>query len=162
MRGRPLRLDRAGRRGIHRRTGGRRSSRLRRDGSSDPVELASALCRDRGRVVIVGDVGLTVPRAPFYEKELELRLSRSYGPGRYDPSYEEHGNDYPIGYVRWTEQRNLAEFLRLVGDGLVDVDSLTTHRFPIEQAPEAYDADRGTPAGERCRAAGRRAARIHG
>jgi predicted dehydrogenase len=106
--------------------------------SSDPVDLASALCRDRGRVVIVGDVGLEVPRTPFYEKELELRLSRSYGPGRYDPAYEEHGHDYPIGYVRWTEQRNVAEFLRLVGQGLVDVDALITHRFPIEQADDAY------------------------
>ena len=106
--------------------------------SSEPVDLASALCRDRGRVVVVGDVGLQVPRAPFYEKELDLRLSRSYGPGRYDPSYEEHGHDYPIGYVRWTEQRNLAEFLRLVEKKLVDVDVLTTHRFPVEQAAEAY------------------------
>ena len=106
--------------------------------SSEPIELASALCRDRGRVVVVGDVGLEVPRPPFYEKELELRLSRSYGPGRYDPSYEEHGHDYPIGYVRWTEQRNLAEFLRLVGQKLVDVDSLTTHRFPVEKAVDAY------------------------
>ena len=106
--------------------------------SSDPIELASALCRDRGRVVVVGDVGLQVPRPPFYEKELELRLSRSYGPGRYDPSYEEHGHDYPIGYVRWTEQRNLAEFLRLVGHKLVDVDSLTTHRFPVAKAVDAY------------------------
>ena len=75
--------------------------------SSDPIELAAELCRDRGRVVVVGDVGMQVPRASFYAKELELRLSRSYGPGRYDPEYEERGLDYPIGYVRWTEQRNL-------------------------------------------------------
>ena len=106
--------------------------------SSDPVRLAASLCRDRGRVVVVGDVGLDIPRTAYYEKELELRLSRSYGPGRYDPSYEEHGHDYPIGYVRWTEQRNVAEFLRLVGQGLVDVDALTTHRFPVEQAGDAY------------------------
>jgi predicted dehydrogenase len=106
--------------------------------SNDPVNLASALCRDRGRIVVVGDVGMSLPRTPFYEKELELGLSRSYGPGRYDPSYEEHGRDYPIGYVRWTEQRNIAEFLRLVGQRLVDVDALTTHRFPIDQAADAY------------------------
>jgi threonine dehydrogenase-like Zn-dependent dehydrogenase len=106
--------------------------------SSDPIDLAAELCRDRGRIVVVGDVGIDVPRAPFYEKELELRLSRSYGPGRYDAAYEEHGHDYPIGYVRWTEQRNLAEFLRLVAQSRVDVDTLTTHRFPIEKAADAY------------------------
>jgi predicted dehydrogenase len=123
--------------------------------SSDPVDLASSLSRDRGRVVIVGDVGLDVPRGPFYEKELELRLSRSYGPGRYDPSYEEHGHDYPIGYVRWTEQRNVAEFLRLVGQGLVDVDALTTQRFPIEQAADAYALiAEGGPAGDSERTVG--------
>jgi threonine dehydrogenase-like Zn-dependent dehydrogenase len=80
--------------------------------SNDPVELAAAICRDRGRVTIVGAVGMDLPRDPFYMKELELRLSRSYGPGRYDPSYEEKGNDYPVGYVRWTERRNMQEFLR--------------------------------------------------
>jgi threonine dehydrogenase-like Zn-dependent dehydrogenase len=106
--------------------------------SNDPINLASALCRDRGRIILVGDVGMNVPRSPFYEKELELGLSRSYGPGRYDPSYEEHGRDYPIGYVRWTEQRNLAEFLRLVGQKVVDVDALTTHRFRVDQAADAY------------------------
>ena len=75
--------------------------------SSDPVRLAARLARDRANVVIVGDVGLEIPRAPYYEKELELRLSRSYGPGRYDHEYEERGLDYPVGYVRWTERRNL-------------------------------------------------------
>ncbi len=82
--------------------------------SNDPALLATALARDRGRVVIVGDVRLELPRAPLYEKELELRLSRSYGPGRYDPKYELHGLDYPIGQVRWTEQRNMEAFLSLV------------------------------------------------
>jgi predicted dehydrogenase len=106
--------------------------------SNDPINLASVLCRDRGKVVVVGDVGMDVPRPPFYEKELELRLSRSYGPGRYDPSYEEHGRDYPIGYVRWTEQRNLGEFLRLLGLKLIDVDALTTHRFTVDEAANAY------------------------
>ena len=107
--------------------------------SSDPLELAAALCRDRGRVVVVGDVGMTIPRLPYYEKELELRLSRSYGPGRYDRAYEEHGLDYPIGYVRWTERRNMRAFLDLVARGHVDVRALVTERLPIEQAATAYD-----------------------
>jgi predicted dehydrogenase len=106
--------------------------------SADPLALAGSLARDRGRVVVVGAVGMTLPRDRFYEKELELRMSRSYGPGRYDPSYEEHGHDYPPGYVRWTEQRNLAEFLRLIASGDVDVDTLTTHRLRVEQAADAY------------------------
>lgn len=106
--------------------------------SNDPIELAARLVRNRGRVVLVGTVGLTLPRDPFYLKEIDLRYSRSYGPGRYDPGYEEHGNDYPIGYVRWTEQRNLDEFLRLVRDGRVDVDALTTHRLPVDEAAAAY------------------------
>lgn len=106
--------------------------------SNDPIELAARLVRNRGRVVLVGTVGLTLPRDPFYMKEIELRYSRSYGPGRYDPGYEEHGHDYPIGYVRWTEQRNLDEFLRLVRDGRVDVATLTTHRLPVDDAADAY------------------------
>lgn len=106
--------------------------------SNDPIELAARLARDRARVVLVGHVGLTLPRDPFYDKEIALRYSRSYGPGRYDPAYEEHGHDYPLGYVRWTEQRNLGEFLRLVRDGRVDVDTLTTHRFPVDAAADAY------------------------
>jgi predicted dehydrogenase/threonine dehydrogenase-like Zn-dependent dehydrogenase len=107
--------------------------------SSDPVELAARLARDRGRLVIVGDVSVSAPRALLYEKELELRLSRSYGPGRYDRDYEERGRDLPPGYVRWTEQRNLQAFLELAA-GKLDPDSLTTHRFPVEQAEEAYAA----------------------
>jgi predicted dehydrogenase/threonine dehydrogenase-like Zn-dependent dehydrogenase len=106
--------------------------------SNDPVELAADICRDRGRVTIVGAVGMDLPREPFYMKELELRLSRSYGPGRYDPSYEEKGNDYPVGYVRWTERRNMQEFLRLVGSGAISPSKLSTHSFPVEEAPEAY------------------------
>jgi predicted dehydrogenase/threonine dehydrogenase-like Zn-dependent dehydrogenase len=106
--------------------------------SNDPVRLAVRLLRDRGRIVVVGDVGLDLERAPLYEKELELRLSRSYGPGRYDQTYEEHGVDYPVGYVRWTEQRNMAEVVRLLAAGLLPVDDLITHRFPIDQAVEAY------------------------
>jgi predicted dehydrogenase len=107
--------------------------------SPDPLELAARLVRDRGRLVVVGDVPVDVPRALLYEKELELRLSRSYGPGRYDREYEERGRDLPASYVRWTEQRNLQAFVDLVGQGRVDPSSLTTHRFPVERAAEAYD-----------------------
>jgi predicted dehydrogenase len=104
------------------------------------VELAARLARDRGRLVIVGDVSVEAPRELLYEKELELRLSRSYGPGRYDRDYEERGRDLPPGYVRWTEQRNLQAFLELVAAGKLDPASLTTHRFPVEHAEEAYAA----------------------
>jgi predicted dehydrogenase/threonine dehydrogenase-like Zn-dependent dehydrogenase len=107
--------------------------------STDPVELASRLCRDRGRVVVVGAVGMDIPRATYYEKEIDLRLSRSYGPGRYDREYEERGLDYPIGYVRWTERRNMAAFLDLVSAGKVDVSALISDTIPIEQAPRAYE-----------------------
>lgn len=106
--------------------------------SPEPMRLASRLCRDRGRVVVVGDVGMDVPRPAFYEKELELRICRSYGPGRYDPQYEEKGHDYPLGYVRWTEKRNLESFLYLVAQGKVSVGPLITHRFPLERACDAY------------------------
>jgi predicted dehydrogenase/threonine dehydrogenase-like Zn-dependent dehydrogenase len=106
--------------------------------SSEPIEVATRLCRDRGRVVVVGDVGMDVPRRFFYEKELELRISRSYGPGRYDPEYEEKGHDYPIGYVRWTEKRNIEEFLKLLASRQVKVAPLITHRFRIEEASDAY------------------------
>jgi predicted dehydrogenase/threonine dehydrogenase-like Zn-dependent dehydrogenase len=109
-------------------------------GSDDPVELAAELAGDRAPIVVVGNVGMRVPRAPFYEKELDLRLSRSYGPGRYDPAYELHGNDYPIGYVRWTEQRNMAAFLQLVADGDVRPGELVSHRYPFSQAEIAFAA----------------------
>ena len=107
--------------------------------SNGPVELAAELCRNKGRVVVVGLIGINVPRRPFYEKELDLRLSRAYGPGRYDPVYEEKGIDYPYGYVRWTEGRNMAAFLDLVAQGKVRVGPLATHRFPIDRAAEAYE-----------------------
>jgi polar amino acid transport system substrate-binding protein len=115
---------------------------------SGPVRLAAKIARDRATVVVVGDVGMQIPRAPFYEKELTLKLSRSYGPGRYDPLYEELALDYPAGYVRWTEQRNMAEFVRLLAERRLDVKSLITHRFPIDEAPEAYAvlSDRGSGA----------------
>ena len=108
--------------------------------SDDPVQLAAQLARDRARVVIVGDVGLAIPRAPYYEKELDLRLSRSYGPGRYDSEYEERGLDYPIGYVRWTERRNMRSFVELVAAGRLDVTGLVTDRFSVDDAEAAYEA----------------------
>ncbi|MGA9772568.1 MAG: bi-domain-containing oxidoreductase [Blastocatellia bacterium] len=107
--------------------------------SNEPIELAGELARDRARVVAVGSVGLDVPRHSYFAKELDLRISRSYGPGRYDPEYEEKGNDYPIGYVRWTEKRNLEAFLRLAAEGRINTDLLTTHRFAVNRAAEAYD-----------------------
>ena len=108
-------------------------------GTSDPVQLAARLAQDRAAVVVVGDVQMVVPRAPFYEKELDLRLSRSYGPGRYDPSYELHGLDFPIGYVRWTEQRNMSAFLDLIADGKLDPSELITHSFEFADADQAFD-----------------------
>lgn len=107
--------------------------------SADPIELAGILARDRARVVAVGAVGLSLPRKIYYEKELTLVNSRSYGPGRYDPSYEEGGQDYPIGYVRWTEGRNLEAFVELLASGQLDVQPLITHRFPIAEAHKAYE-----------------------
>ncbi|ARN74100.1 bi-domain-containing oxidoreductase [Oceanicoccus sagamiensis] len=107
--------------------------------SSAPVETAGEICRQKGRVVVVGAVGMDLPREPYYLKELELRLSCSYGPGRYDSEYEEKGNDYPYGYVRWTEQRNMSAFLQLVAEGKIDLKALTTHTFDIESAGDAYD-----------------------
>ncbi len=107
--------------------------------SSDvPVNQAFAMCRERGRVVIVGDVGMGLERTHFYNKELDLLMSRSYGPGRYDQEYEELGLDYPIGYVRWTENRNMDEFLRLLSSGEVKVEPLVAGEYAIDEAPQAY------------------------
>lgn len=106
--------------------------------SNDPIELAGEILRDRGRAVIVGAVKVDIPRKPFYEKELEVTLSRSYGPGRYDSTYEEKGIDYPIGYVRWTEKRNMESFLKLVSDKKVNLKKIITHKFKIEDASKAY------------------------
>ncbi|MFK4799717.1 bi-domain-containing oxidoreductase [Streptomyces sp. MPA0124] len=107
-------------------------------GSNQPVELAARLCRDRGRVVDIGKCRLDLPWNAYYEKELDVRFSRSYGPGRYDPEYELEGRDYPIGYVRWTERRNLACFLDLVARGRVDVAPLISHTAAFEDAVETY------------------------
>ncbi len=106
--------------------------------SSEPVKLAGKVIRKRGKVVIVGDVRLDIPRKLYYEKELDVRLSMSYGPGRYDPLYEEKGIDYPLPYVRWTEKRNMEAFLDLIKERKLDVKSLITHRFHIEEAKRAY------------------------
>lgn len=107
--------------------------------SNEPVELAGLIARDRATVVATGAVGLQIPRKIYYEKELSLKISRSYGPGRYDPQYEEGGVDYPLGYVRWTEGRNLQSFVDLLASGKVDVKPLITHRFAIAEGVRAYD-----------------------
>jgi len=107
--------------------------------SNDPIELAGAIARDRARVIAVGAVGLSIPRKIYYEKELFFQVSRSYGPGRYDAAYEERGQDYPPGFVRWTEGRNLESFVSLLGSGSLDVQPLISHRFPIDEAAQAYE-----------------------
>jgi predicted dehydrogenase/threonine dehydrogenase-like Zn-dependent dehydrogenase len=107
--------------------------------ANDPIQLAGSIARDRGTVVAVGAVGLNIPRKIYYEKELQVIISRSYGPGRYDTQYEEKGKDYPFGYVRWTEGRNIEAIVDLLSSGKLDVHPIITHRFPIEQAPAAYE-----------------------
>ena len=107
--------------------------------SNDPVKQAAQMCRQRGRIVLVGVVGLNLDRGDFYEKEISFQVSCSYGPGRYDPSYEEAGNDYPIGHVRWTEQRNFEAFLDMLAVGLIDVKPLISARFDFTNAISAYD-----------------------
>ncbi|HSM34908.1 MAG TPA: bi-domain-containing oxidoreductase [Longimicrobiales bacterium] len=108
--------------------------------SNDPIDRAAEVCRDRGRIVLVGAVGLELDRRPFFAKELSFRVSRSYGPGRYDPAYEEGGEDYPLGYVRWTENRNMKAFLELLRAGSVAVEPLITRRCGIADAVDAYEA----------------------
>ena len=107
--------------------------------SNAPIELAIKMTRKKGRVVVVGAVGMDLPRSPFYEKELEITISCSYGPGRYDPAYEEEGQDYPAGYVRWTENRNMEAVLDMIASGSLNVEQIITHRFPIAEAAGAYD-----------------------
>ncbi|MBN1256671.1 MAG: bi-domain-containing oxidoreductase [Planctomycetes bacterium] len=106
--------------------------------SSKPLQQAAEMCRVRGRVVLVGAVGMELKREPLYQKEITVQVSCSYGPGRYDPSYEEEGNDYPLGYVRWTEQRNLEAFLLMLAQKRVDITPLITHRYALEKTHEAY------------------------
>jgi threonine dehydrogenase-like Zn-dependent dehydrogenase len=113
--------------------------------SNQPIELAAEAVRQKGRVVAVGAVGLDLPRRPFYFKEAEFVVSCSYGPGRYDPSYEERGQDYPAAHVRWTEQRNFEAVLGLVAARRLDLEPLISHRFAIDEAERAYDLiDRGS------------------
>lgn len=107
--------------------------------SSEPVTQGARMCRKRGRIVLVGVTGLELSRADFYEKELTFQVSCSYGPGRYDPNYEEKGQDYPVGFVRWTEQRNFEAVLDMLADGRLDVAPLISHRFPLAEADRAYD-----------------------
>jgi predicted dehydrogenase/threonine dehydrogenase-like Zn-dependent dehydrogenase len=111
--------------------------------SSEPMHDAAQACRRKGRVVIVGDVGLELRRSDLYEKELDVLMSTSYGPGRYDPVYEVEGNDYPVGYVRWTENRNMDEYLRQLAAGSLRLDTLPQERFAIDDAEAAYDALQG-------------------
>ncbi|HEV8426368.1 MAG TPA: bi-domain-containing oxidoreductase [Pyrinomonadaceae bacterium] len=106
--------------------------------SNQPIELAARVSRLKGRVIVVGMTGMDIPRAPFFSRELKLVISMSYGPGRYDPEYEERGQDYPLPYVRWTEKRNIESFLELIGEKRINVERLTTHRFPIAEADRAY------------------------
>ena len=106
--------------------------------SDEPVTVAAEICRKKGRVVATGLVGMNLPRDQYYKKEVDFRLSCSYGPGRYDPVYEEQGIDYPFGYVRWTEQRNMSAFLQLVAEGKVTPSKLVTHTFNFDDALDAY------------------------
>jgi predicted dehydrogenase/threonine dehydrogenase-like Zn-dependent dehydrogenase len=114
--------------------------------STDPIELAARIARHCGRIVIVGDVGMGVSRQHMYMKELSITMSRSYGPGRYDPQYEEGGIDYPVGHVRWTERRNMEAFLSLLASGAINVAPLIECRYPVENGAEAYAALKATGA----------------
>ena len=107
--------------------------------SHEPVELAGEISRPKGRVIVVGAVGLNLPRKPYYDRELTFRISMSYGPGRYDRNYEERGQDYPFGYVRWTEGRNIEAFLDMVAGGRIQIEPLITHRFKIDDGESAYE-----------------------
>jgi predicted dehydrogenase/threonine dehydrogenase-like Zn-dependent dehydrogenase len=107
--------------------------------SPAPAQHALSLCRDRGRIVVVGAVGMEFPWGDMYIKEIQLYMSRAYGPGSYDASYERQGHDYPLPYVRWTENRNMGEFVRLIAAGRIDVRPLITHQFALDEAPKAYD-----------------------
>jgi len=111
--------------------------------SNDPIELAALIARDRANVVATGAVGLTFPRKIYYEKELSFINSRSYGPGRYDSSYEEAGKDYPIGFVRWTEARNFESIVDLMANGRLKIVPMISHRFPIDKAADAYEVITG-------------------
>lgn len=112
--------------------------------SNEPMRHAATMCRKRGRIVLVGVTGLELSRADFFEKELTFQVSCSYGPGRYDPMYEERGHDYPFAFVRWTEQRNFEAVLDMIASGRLSLGPLVTHRFPIDDAARAYDVVGGS------------------
>jgi len=112
--------------------------------SSEPIHQAALMCRQRGRIVLVGVAGLELSREDFYKKEITLQVSSSYGPGRYDPNYEDKGHDYPVGFVRWTEQRNFEAVLDMLARDALDVAPLISHRFSINDAEQAYDLVSGT------------------
>ncbi|MDQ3849360.1 MAG: zinc-binding dehydrogenase, partial [Actinomycetota bacterium] len=143
-----LGVDEAARESVARATGGVGVDRVlvtAASSTSEPLVLGAQLARDRGTVVLVGDVKVDVPRAPFYMKELSFRISRSYGPGRYDAEYEERGLDYPVGYVRWTEKRNMAAILSLQARGRLRLEDLVEETFPVSRAEEAYARLMGPP-----------------
>ena len=108
--------------------------------SNKPIKQASEMCRKLGRIILVGTSGLELSRNDFFKKEITFQVSASYGPGRYDPNYEEKGNDYPIGYVRWTEQRNFEAVLDMIADGKMNLDNLISHRYKLDEFEEAYNA----------------------
>ncbi len=112
--------------------------------SDEPIHQAALMCRKRGRIVLVGRTGLKLSRDDFFKKELTFQVSASYGPGRYDPNYEEKGHDYPVGYVRWTEQRNFEAVLDMMSTGALDVKPLITHRIDIAEAEKAYELVSGS------------------
>ena len=112
--------------------------------SNEPMHQAALMCRKRGRIVLVGVTGLNLSRDDFFKKEITFQVSCSYGPGRYDPNYEEKGQDYPVGYVRWTEQRNLEAVLDMMADGRLAVKSLISHRYEIDEAEQAYEVVGGS------------------
>jgi len=107
--------------------------------SNEPIELSGLITREKGKVVVVGAVKMDIPRGPFYNKEIEVVISKSYGPGRYDPKYEEMGIDYPVGYVRWTENRNMQAIVELLSEGKLNFKALITHKFSIDDYQKAYD-----------------------
>lgn len=106
--------------------------------SNDIIQQAMQMTRKKGRVVLVGDIGLSLERSPLYEKEIDFFVSCSYGPGRYDQEYEMQGHDYPYAYVRWTENRNMQAFVRMLAERRIDINPLISHESPVEKAEEAY------------------------
>ena len=111
--------------------------------SNEPIDLSGKVTREKGRVIVVGAVNMNIPRDDYFKKEISVVISRSYGPGRYDASYEENGNDYPYGYVRFTEKRNMKTFLEMISNKQINIQSLVTHNFDINDAAKAYNLIEG-------------------